>query len=615
MEHGKEHPLNTTPLQVCLTQALELLRQSSWSEAKAVTEAALRRFASNADLLQLHGLALKGLGDLAGAQQSLRRSLALQPAQPNVANNLGNLVSSTDPAEAEALFRTALRLSPGYLDPHLNLCALLSQRQDDADWQEALRVARQAIALAPQDARCHEAAALAALRLRQVSEAIGFARKATQLAPARARAWHRLGEALLADDCVAEADEAFATALGLDARLDAGWSAYALTRHFLGDRARAEEASLRALELDLRNLQAHEILNDVLWTGGRTAGHLGSYRLAIQSHPSDTELKRALATQLIRLREHEEARAVLRQMAELQPQSPQPELLAARLEMDVGDLEHALRRVRRATHLAPQDPEPAGLEAELLLRLGQPSAALTVLERAVQLHPLDQDLLGRLALTLRRLDDARYRWLCDYDRMTAVVPIVPPDGETLEAYCARLAVVLRQLHSGSVHPLHQTLRHGTQTVGQLLTRKDMGPEVAALSSALSVAVRNFIQSLPTDAAHPFFGRNTGRARFSGSWSARLSAGGHHTHHIHPQGWISSAFYVALPEDVGDPSAKDGWLSFGQSDLVGDPLDVPDRYVRPQVGHLVLFPSYVWHGTNPFVRGQERLTVAFDAVPD
>jgi hypothetical protein len=37
-------------------------------------------------------------------------------------------------------------------------------------------------------------------------------------------------------------------------------------------------------------------------------------------------------------------------------------------------------------------------------------------------------------------------------------------------------------------------------------------------------------------------------------------------------------------------------------------------VRPEVGMLVLFPSYFWHGTVPISGNQTRLTVAFDAVP-
>ena len=37
--------------------------------------------------------------------------------------------------------------------------------------------------------------------------------------------------------------------------------------------------------------------------------------------------------------------------------------------------------------------------------------------------------------------------------------------------------------------------------------------------------------------------------------------------------------------------------------------------KPEPGMLVLFPSYMWHGTIPFVTGDSRLTIAFDIVPD
>ena len=36
-------------------------------------------------------------------------------------------------------------------------------------------------------------------------------------------------------------------------------------------------------------------------------------------------------------------------------------------------------------------------------------------------------------------------------------------------------------------------------------------------------------------------------------------------------------------------------------------------IAPVVGQLVLFPSYVWHGTVPVEHG-ERLNIAFDVVP-
>ena len=41
---------------------------------------------------------------------------------------------------------------------------------------------------------------------------------------------------------------------------------------------------------------------------------------------------------------------------------------------------------------------------------------------------------------------------------------------------------------------------------------------------------------------------------------------------------------------------------------------PEHFVEPAAGMLVLFPSYMWHGTVPFATGAPRLTAAFDVVP-
>jgi uncharacterized protein (TIGR02466 family) len=104
-------------------------------------------------------------------------------------------------------------------------------------------------------------------------------------------------------------------------------------------------------------------------------------------------------------------------------------------------------------------------------------------------------------------------------------------------------------------------------------------------------------------------------RFAGAWSVRLSSAGYHTSHVHPQGWISSALYVALPEEVREGRDRSGFLQFGVPLLDKDLGLPPRRIVRPEVGTLALFPSYMWHGTIPFHSQQPRLTVAFDLVPE
>ncbi|QYO64767.1 putative 2OG-Fe(II) oxygenase [Leptolyngbya sp. 7M] len=94
---------------------------------------------------------------------------------------------------------------------------------------------------------------------------------------------------------------------------------------------------------------------------------------------------------------------------------------------------------------------------------------------------------------------------------------------------------------------------------------------------------------------------------------RLEKAGYHIAHVHPDGWISSAFYFVVPDC--DPGAADGGLLAlgGAPEELG--LDIkPRRIVRPTPGWLCLFPSMVWHETTPVQVDAERLTTAFDVVP-
>jgi hypothetical protein len=83
-------------------------------------------------------------------------------------------------------------------------------------------------------------------------------------------------------------------------------------------------------------------------------------------------------------------------------------------------------------------------------------------------------------------------------------------------------------------------------------------------------------------------------------------------HVHPAGWLSSAYYVELPP-VEDAVSRAGWISFGEPGIAVPGLG-PEHFVQPEPGLLVLFPSYLWHGTVPFAAGGSRLTAAFDVVP-
>jgi len=93
----------------------------------------------------------------------------------------------------------------------------------------------------------------------------------------------------------------------------------------------------------------------------------------------------------------------------------------------------------------------------------------------------------------------------------------------------------------------------------------------------------------------------------------LSAQGHHVNHVHPMGWISSSYYVDVPDVVKGSKTQEGWIKFGEPDIPGLNLQA-EKHIEPKAGRLVLFPSYMWHSTIPFSGNQTRLTLPFDVAP-
>ena len=283
------------------------------------------------------------------------------------------------------------------------------------------------------------------------------------------------------------------------------------------------------------------------------------------------------------------------------------------------DPQRALEHVRRAATLAGR-PVAAIMvtQAECLLALGQAEAALVPIEALRALDPLNQHVLAHQATAWRMLGDARYQRLYDYDAFVRPYRLEAPQGwATLEAYLVDLARALNGLHTLKTHPVGQSLRGGSQTAASLAQSDD--PAIRAFFDAIDAPIRAYMAALG-QGDDPLRARNTGRYRIKGSWSVRLRPQGFHADHIHSDGWLSSACHIELPKAVqrhgqgqGQARGREGWLRFGAPP--GLPQLEAQHHVQPQPGTLVLFPSYMWHGTQPFGGEASRLTLAFDVVPD
>lgn len=462
----------------------------------------------------------------------------------------------------------------------------------------------------------HDALALhsAALKLAQRhEEALPVDERAAEAFPASGVAWHNLAATLGELGRGREALEALARgfSVGLDSPLS--WQVKARAHVACGDLAAAEtayrEASARAP--DHAPLAAEAA--DFLWmVRGDLEAAQAPLDRAFHAGAPPAPLLLAKAKLLASAGDPEQAADLLDRAAGHLPDELPLVLAAAQAALEAGRLADAERHARRAESLAPDDPAALVQSTIISLALGRADAAQASVGKALVLAPLDQSVLAWAATAARAAGDPLYRELCDYETMVGVYDLEPPAGWATKADFLRdLAAALDLHHVMAEHPSAQSLRHGTQTTYRLSGSAD--PAIQAFFKALDEPLREHLARLGTG-GDPLRRRNKGGYRLVGAWSVRLRPGGFHLDHMHHEGWISSAFYVETPDGALERESREGWLRLGRPPFRTVPELPAERFIRPEPGRLVLFPSYMWHGTVPFHTQERRTTIAFDLLP-
>ncbi len=462
----------------------------------------------------------------------------------------------------------------------------------------------------------HDALVLhaAALKLaHRHEEALAVDRRAAEAFPASGAAWHNLASTLGELGRGHEALEALAKgfAIGLDSPLS--WQVKARAHVACGDLAAAEtayrEASARAPNLAPLAAEAA----DFLWMArGDLAAAQAPLDRAFHAGAPPAPLLLAKAKLLASAGDREQAANLLDRAAAHLPDEPRLVVAAAQAALEAGRLADAERHARRAESLAPEDPAVLVQSTIVSLALGRTDSAQAGMRKALARSPLDQSVLAWAATAARAAGDPLYAQLCDYEGMVGVYDLEPPPGWASRAdYLQDLTAALDRHHVMMEHPSAQSLRHGTQTTYRLSGSAE--PAIQAFFKAIDKPLREHIAGLGTG-GDPLRRRNRGGYRIVGAWSVRLREGGFHLDHMHHEGWISSAFYVETPDGALDREGRQGWLRLGQPPFPTVPELPAERFVRPKPGRLVLFPSYMWHGTVPFHIKERRTTIAFDLLP-
>ncbi|MGC8524976.1 MAG: WcbI family polysaccharide biosynthesis putative acetyltransferase [Acidibrevibacterium sp.] len=311
------------------------------------------------------GHSLAARGDMAGAAEAFRRSLAIEPRQAATVGALSHVLWGLgEREEAIKAARESLALDPN--DPAMqahfgNICAEI---EDDA---ASVKAYRRALALAPAypDMRPTRA---------EIEQwlANALARREQRLAAARAigETLMRNGEALLEAGQVAAAAQAFGAALARDDR-DPEWHWWLSTAlHRLGRYAEAAAAASEAAEIAPDQARYFEQLGHMHAAAGAMA----------------------------------EAEHAFRRASELEPDRVSALVPLSHVLFALGRWRDGITAIAAAIKLSPDDADLYIHLGHLLMNAGEPNAAADAYRQAIIVGRTGPDIDQWLSAALRAME-------------------------------------------------------------------------------------------------------------------------------------------------------------------------------------------------------------------
>jgi len=561
-----------------LESAIRHHRKGELDSAKVIYESILKQEPDNADALNLLGVIAHQQGDQDGAIQLIQKAISINGSNAGYYNNLGESYRAFGQNQkAIEAYEKALRLNPGASDFYNNLGIAL---QAQHHFEDARTMYQRALEFAPDDVEVLLNLGNLEREFGHLAESIDSYRKVNRLAPRLPAAYASLGVALY------EAEQ--------------------------------PEAAISALEdaiaVDPLFLQAHQNLTKIRWFRGEHDQMHDSFKKACETLPRSAQAHLNLGTALLLTQDYANAEMALQKAVKLNPGSSEVLNALGQVQRHLSHMDLALLTHENAVACSPRNAllrEEFGIA---LIAAGEFKRAAEELKRGHRLNPRRSTILAHLTIALNELGDSSVDQLVDFDRFVRASLIEIPAGySSLEAFNADLHEELRRQHSNPHHPMDQTMRGGTQTRNNLF--QNSTGLVGVLKDQISAKINAFINELTPDREQPFLRFINPQFVFTGAWSTILSGAGYDRSHVHNEGWMSGTYYVKIPDfDEAQIADEEGCLQFGEPNKhFASSRNATKRVIRPQVGTVVLFPSYYWHGVRQFNRNGVRHSVSYDLI--
>jgi tetratricopeptide (TPR) repeat protein len=595
--------------QSAVAQGWRFLQAGNLAAADQIVQPLLARGLSD-ELAPLVGAIRLQQGRFAEAAPMFERARALYPAQARFAFLHGTaLVGEQRLDQALAAFQAAIKQDPNFADPYL---ALGQAQRKLGQLQDAQNTYRKLLRALPNNVDGYIALGSVLAESGQLADAEAPLRRAllhTQDARVLAAIHNNLAITLSSQSKHAEALESLERTQALTPDNPSLDQRRINSLYQLGRYEECLQLYRKLLERDPADSETHHAYNSLLYRLGRKEEYLASYDRA----PQTREILHGKARLLMLQKRVAEVEEVYNTLLARDPLDTAAMAGWANALMLTGRYREAVTAFEAVISRRGAGTGAFSGAAGAALLAGDPQKAEFFCQSALRVNPFDQTCLALLGTSWRMRSDERDEELNGYDRFIRVFDLKAPEGfSSMESFNAELGAYLERMHPKADAYLEQSLNGGSQTEGMLFGAGHA--LVEKLRTRIEEALFSYVSDLAPNGEHPFLARHSKKFFYTGAWSCLMRGQGFHTNHLHPDGWISSCYYVTVPEETKDTNTRNGWIKFGEPSLELPLKDAIRRAVQPVPGRLVLFPSYMWHGTVALQAGSPRTTIAFDAVP-
>lgn len=358
------HRALKTPSTQKINDLLALYQAKNYSEAISKAQKLTKQFPEHGLGWNVLGLSYLLTGKTEKALLPLQKMATLAPNDAAVRSNLGNVLRDLGRLpEAEACYRTALKIDPRYVMALINLGALLMSMKR---LEESEHCYRNALQISQSVAAVHRGLGNVLRSMGRLSDALDCYQTALSIEPNSAITHYDRGTALWLDGRVHKAIEHYQLSLKFDPNSVATHNDLAVALLKSGKWAECASHCQTAIRLAPRSFQPYVNLGNALNELGQYAEAEMSYRHVLKLNPNLTEAHSNLGNVLLKQGRISEAESYCKKALDIAPHFTEAYMNLGNIYKDLGQLSEAENCYHKVIHL---DPYHANAFGDLLFSL------------------------------------------------------------------------------------------------------------------------------------------------------------------------------------------------------------------------------------------------------